>query len=120
MKTFAEIYCAAHRCSPRAFTWFAFWRCLHLCALPIAPLALWFFPQHFAADWELIRAAARCSSLRQLDEEIRDFVADSSNRSWWRRVARLRLSTQRVRRLARLYLPSAIRPPPVSDGVITK
>lgn len=112
VKTFAETYCAGHRCAPRTFTWQAFWRCLHPCAVPVAPLALWLFPQHFETDWELIRRAARCSSLRQVDEEIRDFVADPANRSWWRRVARIRLSTQRVRRLARCYLPAGIRPPP--------
>ena len=116
MKTFVEIYCAEQRCAPRTFAWRVFWRCLHRCALPIAPLALVLFPHHFAPDWELLRAAARCASLRQLDEEIRDFVADSANRSWWRRVARVRLSTQRVRRLARRYLPAPTRPPVVAGG----
>jgi len=119
MKTLAEIYCTEHRCAAARFDRRLFWRCLHRSALPIAPLALWLWPDRFQPDWELIRSAARCSSLRELDEEIRDFTTNSANQHWWRRVARLRLSTRRVRQVARLHLPASDRSPLRPSGVTT-
>ena len=101
MKTFAEIYCAEHHCDLGAFEWRVFWLSLHRRALAITPLLLCLAPNYFASDWAVIRAAGRCYSLRQVEEEIRDFALDSANRGWWRREARVRLSSQRFRRLAR-------------------
>ena len=40
----------------------------------------------------------------QLNEELADYVVDRRNRGWWRRGARVRVSTQRLRRLARSHL----------------
>ena len=40
----------------------------------------------------------------QLNAELGDYVVDRRNRGWWRRRARVRVSTQRVRRLARSHL----------------
>lgn len=40
----------------------------------------------------------------QLNEELADYVVDRRNRGWWRRRARVRVSTQRLRRLARSHL----------------
>jgi hypothetical protein len=118
MKTFAEIFCIEHRCDWRTFERRVFWHSLHRRAFPIASLVQCFFPRHFAPDWDLIRTAARCDSLPQIDEEIRDFVLNSANRNWWRRVAKVRLSAQRLRRLARHSFAAANKPS-VRSSIIT-
>jgi hypothetical protein len=110
VKTFAELFSAAQRCSADSFEERVFWRCLHRRALPAAPIVRWLSPGYFAPDWEFVRASAHCSTLRQIDEEIRDFTLDSANHQWWRRVARFRISTRRLRRLARLHLQPKVAP----------
>ena len=70
-----------------------------------APFLLAVRPSFFVPDRELIGEAGRTVSLRQLDEEIRDFAMDYRNRNWWRKSIRWRISTHRLRRLAARYLP---------------
>ena len=104
MTTFQERYCAARQCSPEDFARALFWQCLHRHALPIALLRREFF----AADWELVVQAGRARNLRELNEEIREFVHDGRNRIWWRGRAHFRLSTHRLRNVARQYLQSVL------------
>lgn len=58
---------------------------------------------YFAPDRDLILNASRARSMRELDEDIRDYMQDSRNHRWWRMRAHVRLSTQRLRGLARRY-----------------
>lgn len=58
---------------------------------------------YFSPDRDLILNASRARSLRELDEDIRDYMQDSRNHRWWRMRLHVRLSTQRLRRLARPY-----------------
>lgn len=102
--TFREKYCAARGCSSEAFATQLFWRCLHPHAVAVAPVVAAIQRGHFDADRELIAAAARARTMGELDEEILDFMHDARNRHWWRRRGRLRLSTQRLRRIARVHL----------------
>ena len=58
----------------------------------------------FLVDHESIRAFGSVRSKGPLNEELADYVVDRRNRGWWRRRARVRVSTQRLRRLARSHL----------------
>jgi hypothetical protein len=59
---------------------------------------------YFSVDRELIRACGSVRSMGQLNEELAEYVVDHRNRGWLRRRARVRVSTQRLRRLARSHL----------------
>jgi len=103
--TFRERYCAAHGCPPGAFRGRLFWLCLHRHALPLAAVSGWSRERgYWAVDHELIANAGEVKSIRQLDEEIRDYVRDHRNSGWWRRTAHVRLSTRRLRGFAVHYL----------------
>lgn len=105
--TFQENYCASRGCAGEEFTSHLFWRCLHRHALPLAPLVAVLQPDFFAADRELIMLAGRARTMQELNEEIRDFMHDTRNNRWWRMRAQVRVSTQRLRRVARHYLADA-------------
>lgn len=109
VNTFREHYCVACDCRPDRFIRQVFWRCLHPHAFLIAPLVSLFQPEYFAADRELIARVATARTLREVNEEIHDYVRDHRNAGWWRGRAHLRLSTHRLRALARPYLPTLAR-----------
>ncbi len=111
VRTLKEIYCAETGCSDVRFAHRVFWSCLHGRARALAPLASMFRPDYFEPDRELIEAAGRARTMDQLDEEIRDYVADHRNLAWWRRRGKIRLSTRRLRSLARHALAANIREP---------
>lgn len=75
----------------------------------LAPLISFFHPEYFAVDRELIARAACACTLRELNEEIYDYAHDSRNHGWWRGRAHFRLSTHRLRALARVHLPTMPR-----------
>ena len=74
-----ERFCAAHGCRPDDFVRVVFWRCLHRHAVPLAPVCAALHADYFAADRDLITSAGRVRSLRELNEEIRDFMLDARN-----------------------------------------
>ncbi len=115
VKTWEESYCERHRCTPLQFRQRVFWRTLHWHALPLAPFLL---PTgFFAEDLELIGACGQVRGMRELREELKEFRFRRVSESWLRRAMAIRVSTERLRRLARDYLPGASLPPPfgVSD-----
>lgn len=112
MKTFRELYCAACNCRDEEFSRRVFWRCLHRHAVPVAPALQLVRPDYFSPDRELIEQAGRARTMRELRDEIHDFVIDSRNHAWWRRRAHVRMSTHRLSALARVFLaadPSPVR-----------
>ena len=118
MPTFREIYCEKHNCSPPQFPRKVFWACLYPHAWLVAPLILLFNYEFFTADRALISSAADATTMKRIREDVRDFFWDSTNRGWLRRTANIRVSGQRLKNLARRYLPegeSAIPFPPRSD-----
>lgn len=94
-----------------------FWRSLYPHAVPLALLVGRLRPGFFAADRGLIVAAGRARTLRELNEELADFARDPRNRGFGRGTLRLRVSADRLRRLARAHLPTAwpARPGPLAD-----
>lgn len=90
-----------HRCRDEEFARRVLWLCLHRHTWPVARVLALVNRSYFAADLELIAQAGQSETLAQLQEELRDFVYDSRNLGWWRRTARVRLSTHRLRALGR-------------------
>ncbi len=104
VKTFKQIYCEEHRCQPPAFFQKIFWRCLPPLAIPFVPFVGGMQSGYFDADRELIRAVGTATSMAEVRDEIRDYFSHPQNRGWLRRVWNIRVSTHRLKRLARLYL----------------
>jgi hypothetical protein len=125
MRTFQQIYCDRHRCSPADYHRRLFWQCLYPHAVPFAWLLRVLRPRYFVADDALIRLVADAVTMRVVREEVRDYFWDSNNRGWLRRVANLRVSGQRLKNVARAYLPEsepglqlpAQAPGPASDAI---
>lgn len=114
VKTFREIYCAATHCPDDEFVPRVFWHCLYRQAVPVAALILLANADYFAADRDLVTFAGRVTSLRQFNEEVRDFVKDPRNRTLLRGRLRLRVSASRLRQLAVRHLGE-----PVGVGAAT-
>ena len=119
MPTFREIYCEQHGCTPENFARRIFWHCLYHHASLAAPFLLLFNYDYFSADRALISSSADATNMKRIRDDVRDFFWDSTNSGWWRRTANIRVSGQRLKNLARRYLPegeSAIPfPPPEVD-----
>ena len=105
MSTLNEQYVATHGEPGAGVGRHLFRACLHRRALMLAPLIAFCDSDYFAPDRELLERAAQVRSLRELDEEIADFRNDARNQTWWRKYGRVRVSTRRLRRLARRLLP---------------
>jgi hypothetical protein len=103
-KTLQELHCAWCGCPAPAFERRVFWTCLPWHARLLVPVVGLVWRDYFSVDRELIRACGSVRSMGQLNEELAEYVVDHRNRGWWRRRARVRVSTQRLRRLARSHL----------------
>jgi|ERR1019366_9483555 hypothetical protein len=103
-KSFQELFCEQQRCNDGQFVRKVFWRSLYPHAWPFVPLLGGFGSDYFAADRELIACVGRVTTVSQLQTEIVDFFLDANNRGWFRQRIRVRVSTTRLKRLARRYL----------------
>lgn len=108
VKSFQTLYCAAHRCRKDEFVHHVFWQCLHRHAVFLAPLVALLHWDYFRVDRELITLAGRVRTLRELNEELRDFMQDRRNHGWWRQRVLVGLSVHRLRHLGRRFLPVGI------------
>jgi len=71
-----------------------------------APFVLLMRGDCFRADQELIDLAGRVFTLRDLNEELRNFArAHRQRKGGWRERVLVGLSTERLRQLGRRYLP---------------
>jgi hypothetical protein len=105
MARFEEIFCAATGCSPADFPRVVFWRTLPLHARVAAFFVGGARAEYFSPDRDLIAAVANARSMGHVREEIREFFLDTRNRTWTRSRLRVRISTRRLKELAREYLP---------------
>ena len=105
LKSFQELFCGEQQCPEGKFARKVFWRALYPHAWPFVPFLGGFRSDYFAADRELISGAGRATTMIQLRVEIADFVMDANNRGWLRQRFHVRISTTRLKRLARRYLP---------------
>lgn len=104
--TFAVRFCADRGCPPEAFESSVLRLCMAAHARPF--FALVPHSSFFAADRELVRAVETAISMTDVRNAIDDYWSHPANRTWWRRVARFRVSTQHLRRIAHDYLPFAL------------
>ena len=111
MKSFRELYCEAEHCRDDEYVPRLFWHCLYRQAVPVAGVILFLNPDFFSADRDLITFAGRATSLRQFNDEVRDFVKDHRNRSLARGGLRLRVSVHRLRKIVLKHLGA-----PVAEG----
>lgn len=118
MNSFEDLFCQAHRCSPDEFRRRVFWKTLTWRGKLLAPFLGGSTGEHFSPDRSLISGVGRATDMAQIRAEIRDYFEDATNRGWLRQVADVRVSTRRVRNLARRYLPEAATGslPPMADG----
>lgn len=107
MKSFEELFCEAHRCSPDEFRKKVFWRSLPWWAKLLALFVGGYGGAHFGPDREFIAGVGRASDMAHVRMEIREYFDDPLNRGWLRQVANVRASTRKVRKLARRYLPDS-------------
>ena len=110
--TFREKFCADQKCSTEQFVSRVFWRTLYPHARLLAPIILLFRRPFFEADRVLISCAGDACDLRRIREDVRDFFWDSNNRGWLRRRINIRVSGQKLKDLARDYLPEGVSVPP--------
>lgn len=101
MKSFAESYASRFGGTPTGAERRLFWRCLYRRSVPLLPVLLVLRPRHFLPDRELVKRAARASSLREVNDEINDYRSDPANQHWLRQHANLRISTRRLQHIAR-------------------
>ena len=107
MRTFEQVYCERHNCTPRQFQRKLFARGMYLHARPFALFIRLVNARFFAADDSLVRSVAQATTMRAVREEVRDYFWDSENRNWLRQVLKIRVSGQRIKNLAREYLPES-------------
>ncbi|HEY0945602.1 MAG TPA: hypothetical protein VGD81_10055 [Opitutaceae bacterium] len=100
-KTFAELYCAAHALSAEEFAPVVLNRTLYPHARLFGWLVTLFHRRHFEADYDFVHDAGRLMRFRDFDLAVDEFLYHPGNRGFWRRVARVRVSSQRLRRLVR-------------------
>lgn len=104
MNSFQETYCASTGCSPPRFCTRVFWHCLNPATAFFAALLGGPNADFFSADRDLIAQVGRAGSMDRIREEVRDYFHDPRNRTWLRRKLKLRLSTARLRALAKAHL----------------
>lgn len=112
LPTFRERFCADEKCPNEQFVSRIFWRTLYFHARLIAPAILLFQRSFFEADRSLISSAGDAGDMKRIREDVRDFFWDSNNHGWARRRLNIRVSGQKLKDLAREYLPEGVSMPP--------
>lgn len=107
MRTFLAIYCEKHGCSADQFHQRVFRHCVYPHARPFVPFVRWLIDDFFIADRTLLANVAHAVTMKRIREEVRDYFWDSNNRGWLRETLRIRMSGQRLKELAREYLPES-------------
>src|SRR5579871_3569124 len=105
MKSFEEIFCECHHCTPLRFRRRVFWRTLHRHALPVAPLFL--MGDHFLSDFELIAQSGRAQTMRAIRDECEAHRYHPLSHGWLRDRLDIRVSSHLLQDLAKEYLPGS-------------
>lgn len=104
MKTLADAYAEQHGCAAADFRWTAFWATLHRHAFLVVPFLCW--TDFFDVDLELVSTCGRARNMREVQEALVDYSHHPRNSSWFRRALRMRVSSRRMKLLARQYMAS--------------
>lgn len=98
MNNFRNRYCAHHGVRDDEFESFLLPRSLYPQARLLGPLARLLRADPFSVDRVTLQQVGRCREPRQWLEEVHDFRHLAENRTFVRRVLRLRLSISRLHR----------------------
>lgn len=101
MPTFEQRYCNRYNCRQTEFTVRLFAATLPWYIRPVSVLLGGLRGEFFHADRALLRNVAAASDLQQIDDEIRDYLSNPRNLRWLRQSGRFRISTRRLREIAR-------------------
>lgn len=110
-KTLAELYCARHGLNADECVETLLNASLYPHARFFARWLRMFRPRHFAADYEFVMSVGCLRRFRDFPVEADEFAQHPDNRGLLRRTLNLRVSTRRLRRLARQTLH-----PELADG----
>lgn len=119
-KTFAELYCEAHALSPEEFAPVVLNQCLYPHVRLCGWLVTLFHRRYFEADYDFVHDAGRLMRFRDFDLAVDEFLYHPGNRGFWRRVLRVRISSQRLRRLVRTTLHPRVADEAVTDEAGTQ
>ena len=120
--TFAEVYCRRHALPPERFERAVLARALYPHARVLAPFIRLLWPEHFAADLDLVRNTGQLCRVRDFSVEAAEFAYHPANHPGLRQILRLRVSVQRLRHLVQATLhappsaPSALAGDPFSPS----
>lgn len=104
MKTLREAFCEKYDCPESQFVDQAFNRCLPFHAHLLRPFCFVTNPGHFDADIDLLQGVASATTMNRVREEITDYFTHYKNRGWLRQRAHVRISTRKLKLLARELL----------------
>ena len=108
--TFRQAFCERYHCSEAKYLRKAFRKCLYRRALLFAPFLEAAWRDFFQVDLDLIERAGVAQNWFELHAELRAFLTNSRLRSRrLRSQLRLRVSGNRVRRLAEVMFGPASR-----------
>lgn len=99
--TFANLYCQEYRLDLERFTTSVLRSSLYPHARPFYGVISRLWPSYFAADQDLIRSAGLLRHVRDLQDDLSDYLHHPANTGLARRLFRIRISTTRFRRIVR-------------------
>jgi hypothetical protein len=106
-KTFRELYCERFNCPPERFEQQLFWKTVYRRALPLARLIHWLHPKFFEKDLNALRQLGVTTGLREFQSELQDYRYHLHTYGHWaQKTLRVRISGQRLNRIARRLRPN--------------
>lgn len=99
-RTFRDAVCERCGIPPDRYQAEVFWRCVFPATRPLVRLLWWLHPAYFRQDLELIESVAECTSLPEFRSELNSFRFYYRPRGVGRRLLHLRVSGQRLLKLA--------------------
>ena len=104
-RTFRDAVCERFGIAPERYEQEVFWRCVLPSTRWLVRLLWRMRPVYFRQDLELIESVADCTSVSEVRSELNSFRYYYRPRGFGRRLLHLRLSGQRLLRLAAQVLP---------------
>jgi len=104
-QSFMAIYCEQEKIAPSEFTVSVFDRVLMRKKRFLAKLARKIRPGFFDEDELLIQTCGSKHTMEEVRKEISEYFADRHYWGFWRGKVDIRISTERLRLTAEMYLP---------------
>lgn len=101
---FATLYCARHQIPAEQYASHVRSRAFYPHARIIVPILLLFNGDYAAADNDFVQSVGQMTDFHEFYTSSVDFVHHPANRGMLRRLFRLRVSTERMRRISRPIL----------------